>query len=250
MSSGSRPVPQWLTGKPIAHRGLHRLPNAPENSLRAFAAAVETGLPIELDVRLLADRTVAVFHDHDLKRLTGAEGLLKDQSAQDIRELRLQGTNERIPLLCQTLDLVAGRVPILIELKTDPLLAGPLEEATIEVLSGYAGAYAFQSFSTATVAFLAAHAPSAVRGQLASDDRWRGAESDLQNKSDFERGTLLPDFLAYHLPALPTPRSTRLRARGLPLLAWTIQTREQQKQAREVADNYIFEGLPLDLLAL
>jgi len=239
-STASRVRPEWLTARPIAHRGLHTLPHAPENSLAAFAAAVDAGFPIELDVRLLTDGKVAVFHDYDLARLTGAAGPLTARSANDIRALRLLGTDEPIPLLSEGLDLVAGGVPLLVEIKSDPAdpsSVGPLERATLEALAGYTGAFAVQSFSPATVAYLAARAPQIVRGQLASDDRWRADADDAEHEPP------LPDFIAYHLRALPTPLSSALRARGVPLLAWTIQTPEQQRRAVEVADNYIFEAI-------
>lgn len=224
----TRPLPAWLTARPIAHRGLHTLPDAPENSLAAFAAAIAAGFPIELDVRPLADGQIAVFHDPNLERLTGATGPLRARSSDDIRELRLLGTNEHIPLLPETLDFVAGRVPLLIEIKTDDAPVGPLEQTTIRALSGYSGEFAIQSFSAATVAYLAEHAPEIVRGQLASNDNWRGDAAD-------------PDFLAYSIESLPTPLSTALRARGVPLLCWTARTPEQQRRAMALADNYIFE---------
>ena len=131
-----RPVPRWLTATPIAHRGLHALPDAPENSLAAFAAAVDAGYPIELDVRLLADGRVAVFHDHDLVRLTGVTGPLEARSAGDLRPLRLLGTDERIPLLPEVLDRVAGRIPLLVEIKPHPGGVGPLEQATLRAVQG------------------------------------------------------------------------------------------------------------------
>lgn len=240
----TRPVPAWLTTKPIAHRGLHALPHAPENSLQAFAAAVRAGAPIEMDVRLLSDGQVAVFHDQDLERLTGMAGPIGARTADGIRALRLCGTNERIPLLSETLDFVAGQVPLLIEIKTDPSSSfpvGPLEEAVLHALSGYAGAFALQSFHAASVAYLAAHAPQVVRGQLASDDAWR--DSNARPAVHDPGDPALPDFVAYDIRALPTPLSSALRARGVPLLAWTIQTPQQQSQARAVADNYIFEAL-------
>lgn len=234
----------WLTKKPIAHRGLHALAHAPENSLKAFAAAVRADVPIELDVRLLSDGQVAVFHDSDLERLTGRAGPVGACTANDIRALRLFGTEERIPLLAETLDFVAGQVPLLIEIKTDPsssFPAGALEEAVLHALSGYAGAFALQSFQPTSVAYLAAHAPQVVCGQLASDDTWQDAGSAVHAPGD----PALPDFVAYNIDVLPTPLSNALRARGVPLLAWTIQTPQQQRQARALADNYIFEAFSL-----
>ncbi len=235
MSSSEQSGLGWLTTTPIAHRGLHTLPHAPENSLKAFAAAVTAGFPIELDVRLLADGAVAVFHDHDLQRLTGAAGVLEEQTTAQIQQRRLLGTDEHVPLLIETLALVAGRVPILVEIKTEAASTERLEWATLQALKGYEGEIAIQSFSPAILAFLAEQAPQIRRGQLAADDHWQDAEgwADIADP---------PDFIAYHLQALPTPLSSALRARGVPLLSWTIQTLEEQRRAAAVSDNCIFEG--------
>lgn len=228
-----KPLPEWLVARPIAHRGLHSLPDAPENSLRAFAAAIEAGHPIELDARLLADGNVAVFHDNDLHRLTGAAGAVKDRTTEEIRPLRLLGTDEHIPLFSETLAFVAGRVPLLIEIKSDPETFETLTRATLELLKGYDGPFALQSFHAPTVSYLAAHAPEIVRGQLASTDGWRAGNEDAP----------LPDFFAYYINFLPTTLSRQYREQGIPLLAWTVQTPEHQVKARQVADNFIFDAL-------
>lgn len=228
--SSQRSAPTWLTAVPIAHRGLHTLPHGPENSLAAFTAAVAAGFPIELDVRLLADGEVVVFHDSDLQRLTGEPGVLEEQTTAGIQKLRLLETAEHIPRLSEALDMVAGRVPLLIEIKTGSAPLGALERATLRVLAGYTGEFALQSFSPETVDFLAVNAPNVVRGQLSVDDGW------------FDTARALPDFIAYYLHSLPTPQSSALRAKGLPLLSWTIQTEQQQRLAAAVSDNCIFEG--------
>ena len=124
---------------PIAHRGLHAARDGrPENSLAAFAHACALGFPAELDVRLTRDGEVVVFHDRALRRLTGAAGRVEDRAAAEVRALRLLGTGERVPLLREVLDLVGGRVPLLIELKAG---APPtrLEHAVLAALDGYAG---------------------------------------------------------------------------------------------------------------
>src|SRR4051812_45971454 len=108
----------WLARTPIAHRGLHAAREGrPENSIGAFAHSCALGFPAELDVRLTRDGEVVVFHDRTLKRLTGAAGRVEDRDAAELRALRLLGTRERLPLLREVLELVAGRVPLLIELK-------------------------------------------------------------------------------------------------------------------------------------
>jgi len=141
----------WLTRRPIAHRGLHDARDArPENSLAAFDRACALGFPAELDARLTRDREVVVFHDRALRRLTGAAGRVEDRRAADIRALRLLGTTERVPTLREVLDLVGGRVPLLVELKSSVLWPA-LERAALAALDGYAGDVAIQSFKRRTV---------------------------------------------------------------------------------------------------
>src|SRR3954467_15277818 len=129
----------WLVRTPIAHRGLHAAGEGrPENSLAAFAHAAALGFPAELDVRLTRDGEVVVFHDRALGRLTGAAGRVEERAAAEVRALRLLGTRERVPLLREVLDLIGGRVPLLIELKAGaPPTA--LERAGLAALDGYAG---------------------------------------------------------------------------------------------------------------
>src|SRR3954454_521322 len=141
----------WLMRTPIAHRGLHAAQDGrPENSLAAFAHARALDFPADLDVRLTRDGEVVVFHDRALRRLTGAPGRVEDRPAADVRALRLLRTGERVPLLAEVLDLVAGLVPLLIELKSG---APPtrLEQAVLTALDGYAGDVAVQSFKLRTV---------------------------------------------------------------------------------------------------
>jgi glycerophosphoryl diester phosphodiesterase len=226
-------IPDWLLTRPIAHRGRHTLPHAPENSLAAFAAAIEAGYPIELDLRLLADGNVAVFHDADTARLTGVARPFGELTTSDLTDLRLLQTEERIPTLRETLDFVAGAVPLLIEIKSDAATFEALTRATRAHLQTYDGPFAIQSFHAPTVLYLAEHAPDVVRGQLASGDGWRRGFEDAPT----------PDFFAYNIDFLPTPLTTAHRANGIPLLAWTVRTPEQQAKAGQVADNFIFDVL-------
>jgi glycerophosphoryl diester phosphodiesterase len=132
-------MPSWLRETPVAHRGLHdQAAGVPENSLAAFRAAADAGYAMEFDVRLSADGIVMVFHDAKLKRLTGRPGLVAETPSAALRQLHLHGTGETIPTLTQVLQVIAGRVPLLIEVKNygnDPV--GPLEQGgrTIPVRS-------------------------------------------------------------------------------------------------------------------
>ena len=232
----------WLLNTPIAHRGLHNDPVCPENSLAAFTRAVESGYPIELDVRESADGAVIVFHDADLERLTGHAGLVRDMQSSEITALRILRTEERVPLLEDVLRVVDGQAPLLIEIKNDTSRVGPLEERVRNILADYDGELAVQSFNPAVIKYFQQEAPEIVRGQLSCNvDRTNSAGrpelADLLDDNEF-----VVDFVAYAVNDLPTEATIRVRERGLPVLAWTVTTPEQRQQAVQHADNYIFEG--------
>jgi len=235
----------WLIERPIAHRGLHDFgKNIPENSLAAFEAARDRDYPIEMDVRLLSDGAVAVFHDQDLERMTGWAGQLHEQDSTSIKSRYLRGTGQTIPLLTEALELVGGKVPLLVELKNFGI-PGDLESAVAELLQAYSGRYAVQSFNPFSMGWFKVNAPRITRGHLS------GAFSGLPLADDL-KDTLrklelvdvsAPAFVGYDIRCLPFQPVTELRARGLPVLGWTIRTPEQHECAQEHCDNYIFEDL-------
>ena len=224
----------WLKATPIAHRGLHAASDGrPENSLGAFERACALGFPAELDVRLTRDGEVVVFHDRALRRLTGAAGRVEDRTAGDLRGLRLLGTKERIPLLAEVLDLVAGRVPLLVELKAT-VPGAALEEAVLGALDGYGGEVAIQSFKLRTVRELDRRdAPHAI-GQL-----WR------RHTVAAPRTRL--EFVGCHVAGVPRRAVRRRRESGAVVLAWTVRSAEQARRALRFVDNYIFEDFVPDL---
>ena len=220
----------WLTRRPIAHRGLHDArAGRPENSLAAFDRACALGFPAELDARLTRDREVVVFHDRALRRLTGAAGRVEDRRAADIRALRLLGTTERVPTLREVLDLVEGRVPLLVELKSTVLWPA-LERAVLAALDGYAGDVAIQSFKRRTVRAIGrSDAPHAV-GHL-----WH-------RHGPLPTPGLRTGFLGCHVDALPSRAVRRRREAGAVVLAWTVRSEAEAARAMRYVDNYIFEG--------
>jgi glycerophosphoryl diester phosphodiesterase len=219
----------WLTRAPIAHRGLHDLDaGAPENSLAAFERSCRLGFAAELDVRLTRDGEVVVFHDRALQRLTGAPGRVEDRRARAVTRLGLLGTGERVPLLRDVLGLVDGRVPLLIELK--PCALGPaLEQAVLYALRGYRGDVAIQSFKRRSVKRLGrADAPHAV-GHL-----WR--------RLHLHGAQVRPAFYGCHVAVADRAAVRRRRQAGTVVLAWTVRSPEQARDALRFVDNYIFEG--------
>jgi len=236
-------LPAWITAKPIAHRGLFDpAQGIPENSLAAVRAAVEAGYAMEIDLRAAPDG-VAVFHDSDLERMTGAAGALAHLSAAERSRVRLAGTGEPIPLLEDVLALVRGRVPLMLEIKNDGR-AGALEAAVLKRLAGYTGEIAIVSFNPLSLAFFAARAPEIPRGQTAcrfrdsSLPRWRRMLQENYLLNFVSR----PHFLLYEIEGLPCRAVSWRRALGMKVIAYTARNAADAARAKLVADNFIFEG--------
>lgn len=238
--------------RPIAHRGLHnKAEGVIENSPSAFAAAIAAGYPIELDLQLSRDGVPMVFHDETLNRLTNETGAVRARDAAELETITLKGGTDRIPTLVRMLEQVNGAVPLLIELKdqhgemgeTD----GVLEQAALGVLKNYAGPFALMSFNPSMVAKVAELSPDTPRGIISS--AWRKIDephvpvdrrAELAAIPDFEE--IGADFLSHDHTNLDAPRVEQLKARGVPILCWTIRSPEQERMARKVADNITFEG--------
>lgn|GEM_PF-1416393 len=135
----------WLRSTPVAHRGLHD-EVLEENTLPAFSAAIAEGYAIELDVNLTKDGVPVVIHDNELKRLMGLDARVSDMYLDDLKKERLKRSGEKVPTLDEALDLIAGQVPVLIEIKNFGM-PGRLESAVLSALEGYSGEYALQSFN-------------------------------------------------------------------------------------------------------
>lgn len=200
-ASGEKKAPFF--GANIAHRGLHRADRSvPENSLAAFRDAAENGYAIELDVHLTADDRVVVFHDDSLRRVCGVEQDVEALTWRELRDLRLDGTGEHIPLLSDVLAEVRGRVPIVVELKTSPRRR-ELCERTWELLRAYNGDYCIESFDPRIVRWWRLNAPGVLRGQL-SCTREQFGESATPVQAFFLSRLLCnflgrPQFIAYGL---------------------------------------------------
>ena len=234
-----KPEIAWLLERPIAHRGLHDgNVKIPENSLSAFNRALLAGYPIELDLHLLADGEVLVFHDRNLSRLCGLDRQVTTMTKDSIRSCRLLQTSERPPLIEEVFDLVRGAVPLLIELKSTSA-PGLLEPRLYEKLRRYGGQYAVQSFNPFHMHWFARHAPAVARGQLAGN-RITDRISRLQwpalsnNWND-------PHFVGYRAAGLPSRRVAAQRRKGLPVLAWTVRSQEECAQLKRYCDNIVFE---------
>lgn len=244
-------LPSAFLTQPLAHRGLHDSADGrPENSRAAIEAAIRAGYGIEIDVQLTSDDRALVFHDYDLSRLTPAAGTIRDRTAADLGTIKLSGGNEGIPTLAEVLDIVAGKVPLLIEIKDqDGALGsdvGPLEAAVAMDVSNYNGPVALMSFNPHSVSALQTLAPQLPRG-LVTDaflpDNWPIAEARLAEVAqieDYERVGAC--FISHNRRDLHMPRVAELKNSGAHILCWTVRSPSQEAQARKIADNITFEG--------
>ena len=229
------PERKRMEGARVAHRGLHDLTeNCPENSLYAFRLAAEAGFAIENDIHLTKDGEVVVFHDDDLKRMCGVDGKIEEKTLEELRQLRLQGTEERIPTLRECLDAVAGRVPILIELKSFSVKGGrELCEKADAILSGYEGPYWIQSFFPTNVSWYRKHRPEICRGVLSSGFYGQKFPMPLVGALFFNFLSR-PDFVSYDVT---TPKNFFFRLSvllGAHPVYWTIRSEETLEKAENV----------------
>jgi glycerophosphoryl diester phosphodiesterase len=241
--------PDFLT-RPIAHRGLHGGGRV-ENSLSAIDAAIAGGYGIEIDIQESADGVAMMFHDDTLERLTAAQGPVRDRTADELATLALRDTADYIPPLSQVLARVAGRVPLLIEIKDQSLTLGPLsgrlEAAVARDLAGYAGPVAVMSFNPESMAHMARLAPQVPRGLVTcafKPDDWDGvAEARLDALARIpDADRVGASFISHHWADLERARVAELKAQGVGVLCWTIRSADQERQARKVAANITFEG--------
>ncbi|WP_325347315.1 glycerophosphodiester phosphodiesterase [Xylophilus sp.] len=230
--------PEWLKKQPIAHRGLHDLNKERwENTLAAFDAAAKAGFAIECDVHLTKDGGVIVFHDDDLKRLTGREGRISDLTLAEATELHIGGTADRAPTLKQMLDLIAGRVPAVIELKGIEGRDDGLVAAVAKELASYKGEAAIMSFDHHLVRLFASDAPGIPGGLTAEGTRAKNFEAH------FSMLAHQIFFVSYNVHHLPNPFVSFVREKlDLPVISWTVRDAEMKKHSDLNVDQITFEG--------
>lgn len=246
------PLPEAFLRLPIAHRALHdRKRGRIENSPSAIMAAVEAGYGIEIDLQLSSEGEAMVFHDDTLDRVTGEIGPVNFRTVAELNRIKLKGSTDTIPTLTEVLQMVQGRVPLLIEIKDQSRRMEPtdgrLEAATAAALDRYAGDVAVMSFNPASIALMSSLAPRIARGITTSAydmEDWAPlpkAMCDLFREiPDYD--TTLSSFISHEAADLARPRVAELKAQGAAILCWTIRTPEEEVIARKVADNVTFEG--------
>lgn len=228
-----------------AHRGLHNDERA-ENSMSAFKAAVDAGYGIELDIRLSKDGKLVVFHDDTLDRVCGREGKVIDFTADELASFKLNGTNDGVPLFSDVLSLIGGKVPLLVEIKEDPGVDA-VSKAACEMLSQYKGEFIVESFNPLSLGTVKKQSPRFVRGILSQ--RYYAYEQ-YRKPLYFALQSLLlnvicrPAFIAYdHRHAKSFALRFVRKLFGVPTLAWTVRSPEEEKEARKNGfDGIIFEN--------
>ena len=226
----------WLTERPIAHRGYHDMNRTRmENSPSAFEAAIEAGFAIECDVHPLADGSVVAFHDDDLRRLTGREGRIRELGTSDLSSLRLGGTDDRPLTLVETLSLVAGRVPLVVELKGFLPGQEDFAERVVATLRDYGGPVAAMSFDQSLVRGLRDGAPDLALGLTAEGQ-------DEHQLERHDQVSDIIDFVSYGVNDLPNEFVASVRDAGKPVITWTVRTPEERALTRAHADQMTFEG--------
>lgn len=236
---------------PFAHRALHDITDGrPENSRAAIRAAIAAGYGIEIDVQLSGDGAAMVFHDYHLERLTDVQGAVQLHSADALRATALRGGDEGIPDLPEVLAVVAGQVPLLIELKDQDGAMGPrvgrLERAVAQALGGYGGPVALMSFNPHAVAVMQELCPDIPRGLTTSaydpaDWPLPAATCDaLREIPDYDR--VGASFISHEVGDLDRARVAALKQSGAWVCCWTVRDAQQEARAREIADSITFEG--------
>lgn len=232
----------WLTARPIAHRGLHDLNKSRwENTLSAFRAAMDRNYAIECDVHLSSDGVPVVFHDNDLKRLANVEGSIFEKTAAQMADLRIGGTDDHAPTLKEMLDLVAGRVPLVIELKGIEGKDEGLVAAVAALLRAYDGPAAIMSFDHWLIRQFASHAAGIPAGLTAHGNKPEELEAH------FSMLAHPISFVSWGVHDLPSPFVAFVRDElSMPVITWTARDEDSRLATQTYADQMTFEGFDPD----
>jgi glycerophosphoryl diester phosphodiesterase len=240
---------EWLTARPVAHRGLHDGLTAIENTTSAFQAAIDGGYAIETDVQITADDEAMVHHDFALGRLTLGSRQLAAMTAAGLKDVPFKATADRMMTLGELCEFVAGRVPLVVELKSRFDGSLKLVRRAAEVVKAYAGPAALMSFDPAPITALREIAPDVPRGIVAErhcgHSEWHETTPAQKRSMAFllHVPRTRPHFVAYRVKDLPSPSpwiAHNIFRR--PLLAWTVRTEEDRQRAKRWANQMIFEG--------
>ena len=231
-----------LNGLLIAHRGLHKNSEGiPENSLKAFSLAIEKGFAIENDIHITADGEIVVFHDDTLKRLCGVDKVIEELTLEEIKSYTLLNTTEKIPTLKECLDLIDGRVPLLIEFKCKSIInCTELCTAANEILKNYKGKYFVQSFFPMVLKWYRKNRPDVLRGQLAEAFKGEAFYKQLLGNMLFNFISR-PYFISYNYNSKNKIMFRLVKKLGAFPVGWTFTSKEDLKTSKKDFKTYIFE---------
>lgn len=233
----------WLLQRPIAHRGLHKGRIIPENSYSAFQRAIDKNYAIELDIRMTKDKKLVVFHDESLFRLCNKKKDVSGLTYEELRKSYLYESPEKIPLLKDVLNLVEGRVPLIIEIKSHKKI-GRLETKLSKRLDKYKGEFAICSFDNKIVKWFKKYKPEYPRGIIFGD-----IESNdsffLEFLFVYRLFKLKPDFVSLQYELLDTKIPKLCKIYDKKLICWTVDSKDKMNKAKLIADNVIFENIKI-----
>ena len=229
--------------KVVAHRGLYNKDNIPENSIKAFENAIEKNVAIELDVNMTKDGYLVVFHDQNLKRMTGIKYNIAELDLNEVKKLKLLGTENTIPTFEDVLMCVDGKVPLMIEIKRTSRYK-ELMTKLMKMLNRYKGEYVIKSFDPRVVYWLKKNAPTVTRGQL-SGKNIREVNGKilkiLLGKMVFNIFTK-PDFISYQYINVDEKFYKKQQRKNRKLCVWTVKSKEEYMRIKDICDMVVFEN--------
>lgn len=228
----------FLKNNLIAHRGLHDN-KYPENSIGAFIQAIKKNYIIELDIHLLKDNTIVVFHDDNLKRMTGINKKIKDYTYNELKDIKLLDTKYNIPTFDEVLKLIDGKVPLIVEFKYDRK-TGDLEREAVKLLDNYKGLFCIKSFNPMTVRWFKKNRNNYIRGLLV-DNKW-GSKKEIISSSMILRFICKPDFLSCKYSIIDKRKVKKL-SKKIPVLGWTIKSKTNYLKYKDKFYNLICENI-------
>lgn len=245
----NKPDRSALYGVHYAHRGLFdNESNAPENSLNAFKKAVEAGYGIEFDIQLTKDDVPVVFHDSSLKRMCGVDGKIWEYTLAELREMRLANSDQTIPTVAEVLEVVGGKVPLIIEYKMDRADTKVCELGNA-LLERYQGPYCMESFHPFAVRWYRKHRPDIVRGQLSQnfkdDKTYGGTFLGFMLTNLLFNFLTRPDFIAYKHSDAGNFSRRMCAEMGALSVAWTIRSQAEYEKAKPHFELFIFDSFIL-----
>ena len=245
----SKPDMSAFMGASIAHRGyFSNEAGIPENSLASFHAAIEKGFAIELDIQLSSDGVAMVFHDTDLERMCGVQGKIWEYTAAELKEMKLFGTEETIPTFEETLTLINGQVPLLVEYKMDKADTAVCA-AGQALLDKYNGAYAIQCFDPRALLWYKKNAPQVARGQLAEEfwenEKYDGQALYLVLTYMLTNVATRPDFISYKAIHKDNLSLNVCRILGAKTACYTLKSPEELAYVNNEFDMYIFDSFDI-----